>query len=196
MEVYQVSTKKEFQWTETPDFQRPLLFQRAIHDQGCFSSLKKDIMEMISGLTVDSPTHIAQLENIHRKLIKLKSGESKLTQPLAPPAKNFYRLSRRDRALLYSLREFVDANFAAEHSLKSLAREFGCNEFKLKTGFKSLFGTTIFNYLLSRKMDYAIDSLRKGNPVKEVATAVGYKNSNHFSTAFKRHFGVKPSSIQ
>jgi AraC-like DNA-binding protein len=38
--------------------------------------------------------------------------------------------------------------------------------------------------------------LDKGMNVSEVAPIVGYRNANHFSTAFKRKFGVNPSRLK
>jgi AraC family transcriptional activator of pyochelin receptor len=32
--------------------------------------------------------------------------------------------------------------------------------------------------------------------VSEVAGTIGYKNANHFSTAFKRKFGITPKALR
>ena len=46
------------------------------------------------------------------------------------------------------------------------------------------------------KMEEAKNMLLNLNlPVKEVSDMVGYKNPQHFSTAFKRKFGVSPSVL-
>lgn len=78
-------------------------------------------------------------------------------------------------------------------SLRQLARHCGLNEFQLKTGFKEIYGTTVFGYLLNHKMDQARLLLDKGNlHVNEVAFQLGYSNPSHFIAAFKKKFGITP----
>ena len=74
---------------------------------------------------------------------------------------------------------------------------FGLNEFKLKKGFKELFGTTVFDYLYDLKMEYAKQLLAADEVlVNEVSGMVGYRNPNHFSTAFKRKYGMNPTQLR
>ncbi|MCD9015318.1 helix-turn-helix transcriptional regulator [Parachryseolinea silvisoli] len=101
-----------------------------------------------------------------------------------------------DRDTFYALREHLDIHFASDLSLRSLSRTFGLNEFKLKKGFKELFQTTVFDHIHTRRMEHARYLLADQKMyVHQVANLVGYKNANHFSTAFKRTFGVKPTSL-
>jgi AraC-like DNA-binding protein len=80
-------------------------------------------------------------------------------------------------------------------SLIELAKRSGLNDFKLKKGFKEVYGYTVFGYLSHLRMDKAKALLQKGIPVSEVADAVGYKNPQHFTTAFKKRFGLLPSQV-
>jgi len=97
----------------------------------------------------------------------------------------------------YAVRNFLQAAFLEEHSLLSLSRRFGINQNKLKTGFKALFGLPVIAYLYDLRMDYAHTLLADHNRnVSEVAPIVGYHNANHFSTAFKRKFGISPSQLK
>jgi AraC-like DNA-binding protein len=106
------------------------------------------------------------------------------------------RLTRKDRDVFFSIREHLDKTFMENHSLKGLGKTFGVNECKLKSGFKEMFELTIFDYIHTRRMDYAFQLLREESLlVNEVAGRVGYKNPNHFSTAFKKRFGVTPGKI-
>lgn len=106
------------------------------------------------------------------------------------------KMKSKDKEALHALRDYLHQNFTRDHSLRSLSREFGLNEFKLKKGFKTLFGTTVFEYLHDLKMDYAKQLLASSSVyVNEVSGMVGYKNPNHFSTAFKRKYGVNPTNF-
>jgi AraC-like DNA-binding protein len=107
------------------------------------------------------------------------------------------KMKAADRDALFALKEFLNKTFTKEHSLNTLSRTFGLNEFKLKRGFKELFGTTVFDYLHDLKMEYARQKLSAENVlINEVSGMVGYKNPNHFSTAFKRKYGVNPTQLR
>jgi AraC-like DNA-binding protein len=59
-----------------------------------------------------------------------------------------------------------------------------------------MFGLPVIEYLYNLKMEHAKNMLYdQGMYVGEVAADVGYKNANHFATAFKRRFGMSPSRV-
>lgn len=99
--------------------------------------------------------------------------------------------------LFYDIQNYLAANFLKEHTLKEIARTFGINEFALKKGFRENFHTTVFDFLLSKRMEHAREQLlNTDSTVREVSTQVGYKYPNHFSTAFRKKFGVSPASLK
>lgn len=94
----------------------------------------------------------------------------------------------------YLLKCFLDEHFLDQLSLSDLCRRFFLNEFKLKKGFKQLYGTTVFGHLRYLRMEHALQRLRNGNVcIDQVAAELGYEHPQHFSTAFKKHFGHAPS---
>lgn len=94
----------------------------------------------------------------------------------------------------YLLKQFLDDHFLEQFSLSDLCRQFFLNEFKLKRGFKQLYGTTVFGHLRRLRMEHALQCLRNRNvSVDQVAAELGYDHPQHFSTAFKKHFGYAPS---
>jgi len=113
-----------------------------------------------------------------------------LTQPRAGKSR------QRNRELLNSIREYLDRSFLEAHSLKGLCQRFGINEFALKHGFKENFHTTVFDYILSKRLEYGRDLLLDTDAtIQIVSTKVGYKYPNHFSTAFKHKFGISPGKL-
>lgn len=90
-------------------------------------------------------------------------------------------------------KEHLLKNLDASPSLKELSKFAGLNEFQLKAGFKEIYGSTVFGYLLDHKMDHARVLLdTKKYKVNEVSSQVGYTNTSHFIAAFKKKFGVTP----
>jgi AraC family transcriptional regulator, transcriptional activator of the genes for pyochelin and ferripyochelin receptors len=106
-------------------------------------------------------------------------------------------LKKVDLDTMHDIHRYLSQTFEEEHSLKSLSRQFAINEFKLKRNFKMAFGQTIFEFIFDLKMNHAkMLVLEKEMLVNEVARMVGYKNANHFSTAFVKKFGVNPSTLR
>lgn len=106
-------------------------------------------------------------------------------------------LSRADIDKIYYTKEIVDKTLDNPYSLKELSRVVGLNEFKLKKGFKEVFDTTIFQYILDERMRLSKELLlSKERNIAEIALHVGYKNPTHFTAAFKKYFGYLPSNYR
>lgn len=104
---------------------------------------------------------------------------------------------KRDVELVHDLRDYLLKTYLEDHSLNDLARNFATNTHKLVTTFKKVFGESIFEYIQVLRMDHARELLLDGDiHIKEVARVLRYKNPNHFSSAFKKRFGVSPSSLR
>lgn len=106
-------------------------------------------------------------------------------------------ISKKDQDVFHAIHEYLGKTFNEDHSLQSLSRQFGINEFKLKQGFRKAFNTTVFGHLFDIKMNHARQLiLEEDMLMHEVSRQVGYKNPNHFSTAFKKKFGFSPNELK
>jgi AraC-like DNA-binding protein len=107
------------------------------------------------------------------------------------------KLTSKDVERLHDVREYIQKNYDKECSIVGLARLVGINQTKLKSGFKTLFGTTVIGYLKALQMEKAKQLiLDEGLFISEVADRIGYKHPHHFSAAFKRYFGLLPSELK
>jgi AraC-like DNA-binding protein len=78
-----------------------------------------------------------------------------------------------------------------------LASQSAINEFKLKKGFKQLFGKTVFSFLQEYRLNEAKKILTENEiNINEVCDIVGYKSVSHFSKIFKDYYGVNPIEIR
>lgn len=102
----------------------------------------------------------------------------------------------RDIEKLYFIKELIDKEPETDHSLRKLSRQAGLNVFKLKNGFKSVFGDTVFGYIHHLRMEKARKMLLEGEQVSTVAYLLGYTSPNNFSTAFRKKFGVSPGKFK
>lgn len=101
-----------------------------------------------------------------------------------------------DREKIIKAREVLLNHIGEPLTIKELSRKVAINECYLKKGFKELFGTTIFDFYQSQRMEHAKYLLyEKGLSVTEVSSMLGYSSISHFSTAFKKHTGIKPCEL-
>lgn len=94
---------------------------------------------------------------------------------------------------LRKAKEIILANMSEPPSLQELANQVGLNLKKLKTGFKQIYGDTVYGFLLDYKLEYARQLLDSGSyNVSEVGLKIGYSTASHFIAAFKKKFGTTP----
>ena len=101
----------------------------------------------------------------------------------------------RERKQLMVARELLLQDLSSPPTIAQLSRETGLNQLKLKRGFKTLFGSSIYNLFLQERMNHARHLLRQ-HKVGETAQLLGYSNASHFSKAFQNQFGVSPSEAR
>jgi len=105
-------------------------------------------------------------------------------------------LQPEDISKFYTVKEMIEANLQKPLSHSQIARKVSINEFKLKSGFKEMFGTTIYNYLLEKRMSKAKIMLESGDfTVSEAAWDIGYTNVSHFIATFKKYYGTTPGKL-
>ena len=101
-----------------------------------------------------------------------------------------------DRQKIINAREILIQHIGEPITIKELSRKVAINECYLKKGFKELFGTTVFEFYQSQRMEHAKFLLyEKGLSVTDVSMLLGYSSISHFSTAFKKHTGLKPCEL-
>ena len=108
----------------------------------------------------------------------------------------------RERQLLWyaerieAILDIFNKRYADAHSLTSVARSVGMSPFQFARVFSELVGTPPHRYLLSVRLDRALQMLLDGKSVTETCFDVGFSNLSHFTRSFQRRFGVVPSSLK
>lgn len=101
-----------------------------------------------------------------------------------------------DREKIVRAREILLQHIGEPLTIRELSRKVAINECYLKKGFKEMFGTTIFDFYQGQRMEHARYLLyEKGLSVTDVSLMLGYSSISHFSTAFKKHTGLKPCEL-
>ena len=82
-------------------------------------------------------------------------------------------------------------------TLSALAARVDVHPAQLARAFRRELGCTVGEYVRARNLNEAARLLKATRlELVEIAHAVGYSDQSHFSTAFRRHFGVTPGSYR
>jgi len=128
------------------------------------------------------------------KSIELLVLQAELYEQNSPD--NFIK-SEKDKRNLIAAKELLTLRIDNPPTIIELSKLVGINEYKLKKGFKELFGTTIFGYIHSSRMSLAKRLLLgTDKTASEIAYQTGYSSPQHFSKAFKKQFGVTPNNAR
>jgi AraC family transcriptional regulator len=140
------------------------------------------------------------LENIYinaqSQMLLLYSLECMLGEKEIEGFQCKFLANEADREKIALAREVLLQHIGEPLTIKELSRKVAINECYLKKGFKEMFGSTIFDFYQSQRMEHARYLLyEKGLSVTEVSIMLGYSSISHFSTAFKKHTGLKPCEL-
>jgi AraC-like DNA-binding protein len=82
-------------------------------------------------------------------------------------------------------------------TIERIAKEAALSESTLKRHFKLMFGKSIYEYYLQKKMDYAKRLLMENSlTVKEVAFRLGYEKTSNFIHMFKKFHTHSPGHMR
>ena len=94
------------------------------------------------------------------------------------------------------LQQYMNDNYTNDLDIKGFAHYTGRSLSAFKKEFEETFHLSPGRWIVRRRLEEAKRLMEcEGEKPLDVYMKVGFKNLSHFSTAFKRQFGVAPSSI-
>lgn len=108
------------------------------------------------------------------------------------------RLSTADIQSLHEAKRLLDKNLISPPTLGQLAKLVCLNEFKLKSGFKELFGLPVHAYVIDQRMELVLRFLMEDRKLKvsEAILRAGYNDASHFAEKFREKYGINPSDVR
>lgn len=95
--------------------------------------------------------------------------------------------TNKSKHKLFTIREYLDNNFTDQINLDELAENFFISKFYLTREFKKTFGTTIIQYILNKRIEYAKELLTYTNKsIEEISEACGFNDQSYFSRQFRK----------
>lgn len=98
-----------------------------------------------------------------------------------PPESNAYRIIR-----------YVNEHLYEELSLDTICKEFYISKPQLCRIFKRATGSTVWEYVTTKRLIAAQRLIRSGIPVAEAARKCGFGDYTSFYRAYRKQFGEKP----
>ena len=108
-----------------------------------------------------------------------------------------YKLSQSDREALQKISRNIRNSPGDDLKIKTLARDVNISENKLIAMFKKYYNESIHQYVIRVRMERAKKLLIETDiPIKDISTKVGYSDLSGFGRAYKKFFGVGPSTTR
>ena len=110
------------------------------------------------------------------------------------PGKLF--IARRRSEAIEKALAHISENYAERIRIGELAARAGLSEFHFQHRFSAVLGITPHRYQLMLRIFHAKLVLRRGMPIRDVATNVGFADQSHLHRYFRRIVGVPPGQYQ
>nr|WP_288833938.1 AraC family transcriptional regulator [uncultured Flavobacterium sp.] len=92
--------------------------------------------------------------------------------------------------------DFLNENYQDELTMEQIASFTGRSLATFKRDFKKISNLTPQKWLIKKRLEVAYFKLKEeGKKVQDVYVEVGFKNPSHFSTAFKKQYGISPTEV-
>lgn len=124
-----------------------------------------------------------QLSEKYKKIIELQPNDIVITSS--------------EEVFIKKLKSVLEHNIDNdEFDVPRLAEELGISRMQLHRKITALTGHSTTSFIRHQRLLHASQLLQAGEPVSQVAYAVGFNSLSYFSKAFKKQFGVLPSAHQ
>ncbi len=106
-------------------------------------------------------------------------------------------LSYQNMQFIWLLKDEIDKNILNPPTLEEMKSLTEMSESKLRRCFKATYDKTIHEYIRHKKMEQALRFLSHDDmSIHNISTTLGYESASKFSAAFKKVYGITPSSFR
>ena len=164
---------------------------------------KDDVANRLEGLERGADAFLAKpfdMKELHLTIENLIQGRRHLKGKFSGAQQQTDKLEQpevkgNDELLMERIMKVVNKNLAdSDFNVEMLCHEVGISRTQLHRKMKELTGLSTSEFIRNIRLEQAARLLKEQKVnITQVAYTVGFSNLAHFSTIFRRHFGVSPS---
>lgn len=159
--------------------------------------------DILKGLSLGADDYITKpfdmkiLESKIKAIIKTRNTFKNKYIEKTALQEEFSTISEKDKVFITKVISLVEDNLANESfSIENLAIEMAMSRTVFYKKLKSLTNDNPKDFIKEIRMKKAAELIReKTYQINEIAYLVGFSNPKHFSTFFKKYYGVSPSNF-
>lgn len=103
----------------------------------------------------------------------------------------------RNLYFLKNILQEIELNYTENLTLEEISKKLNYHKNYLSALFKNTFGTTLWEYILIKRIDKALDLIRNSDlPITEIYLQCGFNNSANFNKQFKKYTGKLPREFR
>ncbi len=164
---------------------------------------KSEISDRLEGIKLGADAYLAKpfsLEELHLTIDNLIDNVRRLKGKFSGALKQDDKVEKievkgNDEELMERIMKVVNENLSdSDFNVEKMCDEVGVSRTQLHRKLKEMTGVPTSEFLRNIRLNEAARLIRERKiNITQVSYMVGFANNSHFSTAFKKYFGMSPS---
>ena len=164
---------------------------------------KSEISDRLEGIKLGADAYLAKpfsLEELHLTIDNLIDNVRRLKGKFSGALKQDDKVEKvevkgYDEELMERIMKVVNENMGdSDFNVEKMCDEVGVSRTQLHRKLKEMTGVPTSEFLRNIRLNEAARLIREGKiNITQVSYMVGFANNSHFSTAFKKYFGMSPT---
>lgn len=118
-----------------------------------------------------------------------------LINRLAERTPQHYEVKDKSSPVISSVLGFINEHYSEDLSLDLLASKFFISKYHLSHEFNRLVGTSVYRYIIQKRLAIAKQLLSEGTPPTDVYQHCGFGDYANFYRAFKSEYRISPKEF-
>lgn len=164
---------------------------------------KADVQDKLDGLKRGADAFLAKpfnMDELHALIDNLVGNVRRLRGKFSGAQEQKNRVAEvtvrgNNDVLMERIMKVINQHISEpEFNVEALTQEVGISRAQLHRKMKEMTGISAGEFIRNLRLEQAARLIAEGNiNITQVAFAVGFNNQTHFSTVFKKHYGMTPT---
>lgn len=106
------------------------------------------------------------------------------------------QIPARENELIQQVLYYLNNHFQEDISIEGIAKEFGLNKSYLSHLFTSFVGTSMWNYVIFRRINYFNSLIADNTSIEDACRQSGFQNYSNFYRLYKKYMDITPMQFK